>query len=386
MDTNFVPTEYLKNIGFKWEERFNYHIINPGTTPEEYLLLKKYDFLTSIPKNAIKIYIDMNVWINFRDVHMGKSTIAKEWSDVYQKAITLNEFYNVYFVTSPQIFLELQKQKEIDEYKVLLGIIGKLSKELTIENPIQLVFDETLFCLSDLLKTDLPFFNHENYAWDKASAIFGVPLPLIDQNNEGLVALSKVLIDAVYWLPFRDFSLFGQKDEAENTMQILSNRLNSDLTHKPGVRGTNLEELFNEEFQGTIEASSKIINQAITQFIGWKYNTNSVELSKVEKREIINVFSNMFRLKKIKQYFPSLQVFSGLHASVRYDKAKKFSQNDLYDFHHASSALPYCQYFITDNPLAQRLNTKPLEFGKKFSTTILPAKPDVILGAFAGIS
>ncbi|EGO63467.1 hypothetical protein ALO_12890, partial [Acetonema longum DSM 6540] len=50
------------------------------------------------------------------------------------------------------------------------------------------------------------------------------------------------------------------------------------------------------------------------------------------------------------------------------------------------SALPYCHYFITDNPLAQRLNSKPLEFGKKFSTTILPAKPDVILEAFAGIS
>lgn len=386
MDTNFVPTEYLKSIGFKWEERFDYHIINPGTTPEEYLLLKKYDFLTSIPQNAIKKYIDMNVWINFRDVHMGKSTIAKEWSDVYQKAITLNEFYNVYFVTSPQIFLELQKQKKIDEYKVLLGIIGKLSKELTIENPIQLVFDETLFCLSDLLKSEPPFFNRENYAWDKASAILGVPLPRIDQNNEGLVALSKVLIDAVYLMPLRDFGLFGKNDESEDTMQILSNKLNSDLTHKPGVRGTNLEELFNEEFQGAVEASSNIINQAITQFIGWKYNTNSVELAKVEEKEIINAFSNMFRLKKIKQYFPSLQAFSGLHASVRYDKAKKFSQNDLYDFHHASSALPYCQYFITDNPLAQRLNTKPLEFDKKFSTTILPAKPDVILEAFAGIS
>ena len=349
------------------------------------MLFKKNDFLTSIPKKAIKIYIDLNVWINFRDVHMGKNHIPKIWSEVYKKAIILNELYDVYFVASTNIFLELQKQKKTDEYKVLLNIIGKLSKELIVENPQQLVFDETLFWLGDLLKTYSPFLNYENYQWDKASTIFGVPLPQPEQNNEESVALKKVLIDAFYRIPLKDFVLFGQPDESETEVQNLSNQLNFDLANKLGVRGTNFEDLLNEEFQGAVDASSEIINQAITQFVRWRFNTNSVEIHDVKEKEIINAIINMFKLKKIKQYFPSLQVFSGLHASVRYDKTKKFSQNDLYDFHHASSALPYCQYFITDNPLAQRLNTKPLEFGKKFGSTVLPAKPDLILNVFEEI-
>ena len=385
MATNLNIKEYLENIGFAWKESYNYHISNSTKTPEEYLLFKKNDFLTSIPKKAIKIYIDLNVWINFRDVHMGKNHIPKIWSEVYKKAIILNELYDVYFVASTNIFLELQKQKKTDEYKVLLNIIGKLSKELIVENPQQLVFDETLFWLGDLLKTYSPFLNYENYQWDKASTIFGVPLPQPEQNNEESVALKKVLIDAFYRIPLKDFVLFGQPDESETAVQNLSNQLNFDLANKLGVRGTNFEDLLNEEFQGAVDASSEIINQAITQFVRWRFNTNSVEIHDVKEKEIINAIINMFKLKKIKQYFPSLQVFSGLHASVRYDKTKKFSQNDLYDFHHASSALPYCQYFITDNPLAQRLNTKPLEFGKKFGSTVLPAKPDLILNVFEEI-
>lgn len=385
MAASFEPIKYLKEIGFEWKEYFNYHINNTGPSQEEYLLIRKNDFLSSIPQNAVKIYVDINVWINFRDVHLGKKIPDPNWVEVYKKANILNELHDVYFVTSPHIFLELQKQKISEEYNVLLNIIGKLSKELTIENPIQLVFDETICCIADLLKVNPPFFDLKNYPWDKASAIFGIPLPQIDINNTGLVALNKTLIDAVYQIPFRDFKLFGQNTELRNAYGVLSDKLNLDLLNISGVRGEDIEKLFYEEFQGSIDANVDVIDRALTKFIKWQYPDEYAE-AKIERERIINAFSSMFFYRQIKKYFPSLQIYSGLHASVRYDKAKKFSQNDLFDFLHASSAIPYCQYFITDNPLAQRLNTKPLEFGEKFGTRILSAKPDLVMQAFEEIA
>lgn len=385
MGKNIDFLDYLKEIGFKWEDRFDYHIANNKLTSEEYRLLIKNNFTSSIQKNACKIYLDLNVWIFFRDVFMGKTLKDPKWIDVFQKAIYLNEFHDVCFVISPNLYYELQKQKISEEYAVLLKIMGKLSKELTIEEPMQLVFDETIFCLMDILRVKDPCFDSDNYQWDKASAIFGIPL-LQNETNEMKVALNKTMIDAIYQIPFGDFNkLFETKDDFTHGFEEVSGNLNDDLDYKVGVRSRDLEELYNEEFQGVIEASSEIINAAIAFFMKWYYKTDSIEIAAIKEKGLINMFPNLFRSGKIHNYFPSLQTHARLHASVRYDKTKKFTQNDLFDFHHASSAIHYCNYFITDNPLAQRLTNKPIAIGKKFDTVIIPADTCIILRTFDNI-
>ncbi|MBU2702807.1 hypothetical protein Ga0466249_003942 [Sporomusaceae bacterium BoRhaA] len=383
MKENDCFIEYLKEIGFEWNNQFNYHITNNNLTTEEYRVLKKHNFISSIPKNSTKIYLDLNVWINFRDVHMGKKPSNSKWNDIYQKAIYLNEFYDVYFVTSLNIYSELQKQDTSENFIELLKIIGKLSKELTVENPLQLVFDETFFCLMDMLKVNKSDFDFNSYQWDKASAIYGMPFINVKNSNDAVIAMNKTLIDAIYQIPFRDcYKLFEFHNQGIDGFKKVSDELNQDLAYKKGVRSKNLEELYIEEFHGAIEASSEIINSALVSFMKWYYDTTLVEIKVIKEKELINIFSNLFRYGKIQQYFPSLQIHSGLHASVRYDKSKKFTPNDLFDFHHASSAIPYCDYFVTDNPLAQRLINKPLAIGKKFDTRILPAKTELILQVF----
>lgn len=326
IETMVDPIEYLKEVGFEWKEHFDYHINNSRSTIEEYLLIKKYDFTTSIPPNSIKIYLDLNIWIFFRDVYLGRKVDNPKWIDIYQKAIYLNEFYDVYFIAIPNIFLELQKQNSVKDFSTLLNIIGKLSKELTIENPMQLVFDETLLCLIDLLNSNYKHFDSNNYQWDKASAILGMPLLKVRDGNKARIAIGKTLVDAAYQISFRDFyRLFGKDDQIKTKFQAVADRLNLDLANKRGVQTKNFEELYNEEFQGVIEASSEIINYALCQFMKEYYNVDYINIEQIKEKGLLNLFPNLFRLGKLKKYFPSLQVFSGLHASVRYDKAKKFT-------------------------------------------------------------
>ena len=63
---------------------------------------------------------------------------------------------------------------------------------MTIENPLQLVFDETLYCLMDILKVKKTDFDFNNYQWDKASAIYGIPF-LDVENKDEILRLLKIM-------------------------------------------------------------------------------------------------------------------------------------------------------------------------------------------------
>lgn len=74
----------------------------------------------------------------------------------------------------------------------------------------------------------------------------------------------------------------------------------------------------------------------------------------------------------------SVQVLAGANAACIVNKLMKFDANDLLDFRHAALAVPYCDVLCCDNPMAQMLRSKPLEFGKTYDTEIL-GNPDEIL-------
>ena len=48
----------------------------------------------------------------------------------------------------------------------------------------------------------------------------------------------------------------------------------------------------------------------------------------------------------------------------------KFEANDLIDAQHAAVGLPYCDLLFVDKPLAHRLNSKPLDFGRVYGKPI----------------
>jgi hypothetical protein len=80
---------------------------------------------------------------------------------------------------------------------------------------------------------------------------------------------------------------------------------------------------------------------------------------------------------------PSIQVLAGINAAMIVS-GKKFSANDILDFEHAALAVPYCDALFCDRLMAQTLQSKPLEFGKIYETTIL-SSPDEVLRYLKGL-
>lgn len=103
------------------------------------------------------------------------------------------------------------------------------------------------------------------------------------------------------------------------------------------------------------------------------------ETEKVDIDKMLNFFYFLFESDKITDELPNLVIMSGLNANVRCGFNKtKFEPNDFDDFRHATSSIPYYNYFFTENSLSHILNNKPTNYAQRYST-IVKSKPDDIL-------
>ena len=83
-----------------------------------------------------------------------------------------------------------------------------------------------------------------------------------------------------------------------------------------------------------------------------------------------NAICNFFRLKKVGNAMPTMQISAALYASVRWDKKQKFQNHDFYDFRHAAAALPYCDYFFTEKRLAHLVTQNQFSYDKKYKCQV----------------
>ena len=80
---------------------------------------------------------------------------------------------------------------------------------------------------------------------------------------------------------------------------------------------------------------------------------------------------NLFRLNKISTELPTFRISSGLPAAARWDKQRKFENNDFQDFQHAATALPYTDYFFTEGNLAHLITQKMTAYDELFKCTVV---------------
>lgn len=75
---------------------------------------------------------------------------------------------------------------------------------------------------------------------------------------------------------------------------------------------------------------------------------------------------------------PTVYTQACLHAAIRWDRARRLTGNDLYDLHHASSALAHCQAFLTEHPLRSLVTSNHLALDKLFSCRVISGVPEAI--------
>ena len=111
----------------------------------------------------------------------------------------------------------------------------------------------------------------------------------------------------------------------------------------------------------------------------YKKKPNIEEVKNAESgQKMANIIYHSFNMNKLGTYLPSLVVEAGLHAMVRYDKERKFKKNDMPDFRHAKTALPYFDLFLTEKSLCHLVKTGKLAFDKKYNCKVYSDSKEAI--------
>jgi hypothetical protein len=135
------------------------------------------------------------------------------------------------------------------------------------------------------------------------------------------------------------------------------------------------KQIFLSEFAGVLDLYMPIFEDAMI-YLQKKserengYKPTAAELESTNSRKQIVKIYNLFNKNKLYTYLPTLVIGAGLHASVRWDIKRKFEKNDIYDFRHAQTALPYFDFLLTEHNLRDLVTRNNIAFHKKYNCMV----------------
>jgi hypothetical protein len=138
-------------------------------------------------------------------------------------------------------------------------------------------------------------------------------------------------------------------------------------------------QVYEDEFRGGLDLLAVPALQAVERILAMKGEGPTSLPSDTERQRVVfNLLCATFQNKRdlIVKALPTLEIGSLCHAAVRWDQKRQLNGNDLFDFHHAQAALPYCDVFLTEKPLHMLLSQKNVVLDRKFKCRIISSLED----------
>jgi hypothetical protein len=326
-------------------------------------------------KSKIKIYLDTKYWIEFCNFSLGKTT-KNNFKEIYDLSYTLVQNGTVIFPISERVFHEIIKQTDKISFEKTVKIIDELSMGVSLISEKERINDEIFRFMYQAIVPSQDIYEKEITIWTKMVYILNFFYP---ENEYMTLEHQKKFFDYIW-----DISLMEiiQKIEFEKIQQFpklkdISDQLNHDkLTY--ATENNSLQQLYMSEIGGTIDAYKDQIHQIMVSL--FEQTTNSRYHDTQGQMEPANLLANciynLFLHNKIDLDFPTIDIHAKLHAMIRWDQGRKYKSNDLHDIGHASSALPYCDYFFTERSLAALITT--IHYDQKYTCTVAWKENDIL--------
>lgn len=359
---------------------FERHRAEPKVTVDQYmrrLQLKLGESLAT--KKAI--YLDMRFWIIARDVVLGRlidpisTAILETLRNVVQNDLA-------FCPVSETTFLELLKQADESTRRATAALIDELSMGIA------------LIPADVRLNTEVAHFLHtarspgnveplEHLVWTKLAYVLGAAHPShtpFDAAEERI--LQKAFVDHMWDVPL--VGLVDQIAESDRPMSIdtegIASRLNSgNAEHASEL--TSFQKTAEIEIHGAASLIGDVAARVLEKMYEDEFGTSPVKQEEDPHRAGRNVAALVGHGLcggKGRDQLPSLYVGAMCHAAVRWNKRQKLDGNDLYDFHHASAALGYCDAFLTDGPMEALLTAKHIALDKEYKCNVLSAPEEAL--------
>ena len=313
-----------------------------------------------------RLYLDVRFWNDLCDAELGENQTASALDclaflrrHVAEGLLVCPAEFNV--------VAEVYKQKLPAKQAATLCLIDELSQRTAIAKARERMFLECLRLLQGALQQTPPTAPPSTEVWTRPLFVAGheMPdLPAPDGIPPAVVNSLRDEFDAELW----EYGFERMVDLAGGFPPDLDNsaataaRLNGAKT-EPSNLFKSYEATYWSEVRGALDAYHDVLGDiALYLFERQGGDVSSVTGDQVREsasglRSLIYAFARKHGLKSV---IPSLHIGVTLYSRVQWDRARRYRANDVYDFAHAEAALPYCNAFATEGPLAALIRSSGL--------------------------
>jgi len=350
------------------------HIKSPEIDLETYRRTNRTQIALSIlPK--LRVYLDTMVWIRFRDISLGRLTDAA-YAELYSLLRDACGRERVICPVSYSAISELLNQEDQKTRQATARVMDELSHAVCIEPPHHLIGTELEIFLYRNLLPSKPLPPAQDFAWTKVGNWVGQPTLVVEAfSSEQLLAMQKTIDDSLSSLSVEIVAdrLPSERRRAwtKQSTDQLTTTLNEEKVKLANQHGT-YREFLESEIWGALDGHQHTLEDVMarvarpTGFCG----TATPEQRASAGRMLRALIGTAYKLRRIRNEIPQLHIGASLHALIRYDRKRKYKSTDMEDFHHAGSALPYCQVFLTERSLAHSLKNPPASLTEDYNCVV----------------
>jgi hypothetical protein len=359
----------------------NEHRATPHISIDRYVKSRQVELGRSLDGRA-SVYLDTKFWIIVRDVAAGIRTDRAE-IELLRLLRELTAAGKVFCPISETTFIELMKQADNKSRLETARLIDKLSLGVTL-----IPYDMRL---ATELAHVIHSFHHDreslhplhHLVWSKLTYVMGFVHPAttkFDSSTE--LAIQKAFFDHMWTISLEEVvELIGDTmPPASVDFAELAAKLNVGAAqHAAELRS--FAQAYTAELRGVVDVCGNMIMQIVSD-IAEKETGSSQPSGSVEWAEMQKIWKNLIflALKKepTRQQLRSMHIAAALHAAFRWDKARRFSGNDFYDFQHASAALAHCEAFFTEHSLHSMVTANHLALDKSYNCRVVSEVPEAV--------
>ena len=347
---------------------------------DEYLKKLRIELSKSI-NQKIKIYLDTKYWVDFCDMKRGINT-NDEIKKIYLSLKERVKNNQIICPISMSIFIEILKQSDKDSLLQTAEIIDELSQGSIILNEQSRIYIEAFTFFYDKLGIEISNEDRESI-WDISIAnMYGS----VEFEDTRLSEEENIIVNRLYLDKIRKYTLveFIELYGIEN-LHVYRDR-KSDINYfnenkqRYIFQNKTFHQLYMSEIGGVIEAYKEIIKEVFIKVLKHKADLENNIFEDSEYNESshlsFNIIYNVFKHKKMGLYLASLDVGAMLHSKLRWNRTQKYKQGDFNDIAHATTALPYYDYFFTEKSLHNMI--RECKYDEKYNCIVASKNNNIL--------
>lgn len=329
------------------------------------------------------VYLDMNFWIILRKAVLDPRN-CEEGIELLRRLRSEVASGAIFCPISESIFFELMKQSDGGSRLATARLIDELSLGVTLVPHQMRVATELARFIHLLEFGEAALDPLSHLVWSKLTYVLGFVHPgatPFDRDTE--LAVQKAFFDHMWTLTLEQMvTQIGDMSKMEDLhFSKLAKTLNVGVAkHAEELRS--FKQTLATELEGATDACGDLILEIVSDIAvkkgGTRVEPNSTQWSQLRAQWTSLLTRAMQDNPSTRHHIRTLYIEASLHAGFRWDKPRRFTGNDIYDFHHADAALAYCRAFFTERPLTSLIQGKNLALDKLYDCNMLSEVPDAI--------